>query len=435
MSSSLPEEQSLESEARAQRQPTRLQRTFSALAYRDFRLLWLGAFTSTTGTFMQTYAQAWLVYSLTGSAFLLGLDGFLATGPMLIFSLFGGVIADRFERRKVMLVSQWMQMTFAVVLTVLVFTKTIRIWHIFLLSFLTGSAQSFSGPAYITLLPLLVKREDVPNAVAMNSMQFNLARVIGPALGGFAFAALGAAACFGLNALSFVAVIITISIISIPPVHEQVDHSRSVLEEMREGFRFVRERPSLQLLTFLSFAGTFLGMPLFTLLPVVTKSIFGLGPRGLSIMQADYGIGSGVGALFVASAGYVAKKGKLALILQLVFAVTLAGFGISRNIYATAAIGFVAGACIVGVISMYSSLVQLTTSDAMRGRVMSIFMLAFRGGMPLGNLMAGYVAQRWSITVALVVNGTALALIAILFIARRTDLDQGLPPAAQTVAA
>jgi predicted MFS family arabinose efflux permease len=431
MSSSLPEEQSLESEARVPPPPTRLRRTFSALHYRDFRLLWIGAFLSTTGTFMQTYAQAWLVYSLTGSPFLLGLDGFLATGPMLVFSLFGGVIADRLERRKVMLLSQYLQMTFAVVLTILFLTKTIRIWHIFLLSFLTGSAQSFSGPAYITLLPLLVKREDVPNAVAMNSMQFNLARVIGPALGGVAFAAFGAAGCFGFNALSFVAVIITISVITIPPVHESVDHTQSVADNLREGFRFVRERPSLQLLTFLSFAGTFLGMPLFTMMPVVAKSIFGLGPRGLSALQADYGIGSVLGALLVATTGYALNKGRIALMLQLAFAFALIGFGLSRNIVATAVIAFIAGACIVGVVSMYSSLVQLTTSDAMRGRVMSIFMLAFRGGMPLGNLIAGYVAQRWSITLALVVNGAILALIALIFIARRTDLDRELKPYVQ----
>jgi len=265
----------------------------------------------------------------------------------------------------------------------------------------------------------------------MNSMQFNLARVIGPAIGGFAFAALGAAACFGLNALSFVAVIVAISIIRIPPVHETFDRSHGVLEEMREGFRFVLARPSLLLLTFLSFAGTFLGMPLFTLLPVVVNRIFGFGARGLSMMQADYGIGSVVGALFVASSAYSMRKGKLALLLQLSFAVMLIGFGLSRNLYLTLIIAFLAGACIVGVISMYSSLVQLTTDDAMRGRVMSIFMLAFRGGMPLGNLLAGFVAQRWSITVALVVNGSVLALIALIFIIRRTDLDHGLPPAVQ----
>lgn len=401
----------------------RFSRTFSALRYRDFRLLWFGAITSTIGTFMQTLAQAWLVYTLTGSAFLLGFDGFLSTGPMLLFSLFGGVVADRMARKKIMMASQIAQGTFALVLAVLIWTHSVKIWHVFLLSFLTGSAQSFSGPAYISLLPLLVKREDVPNAVAMNSMQFNLARVIGPAIGGVVFATLGAAWCFFINGISFGAVIVALTLIRMPPIQDQREGRRSVFADMREGFVFVRQRRSLLLLTFLAFAGTFLGMPLFTMLPVVAKRIFDLGPRGLSLLQADYGVGSVVGALFVASASYAAKKGKVAMILQLAFACTLIAFGISRNLAASLVIAFFAGICIVGVVSLYSSLVQLMTSDAMRGRVMSIFMLAFRGGMPLGNLLAGYVAQRWSITAALTINGTVLAIVALVFILRGTDLD------------
>ena len=400
----------------------RFSRTFSALHYRDFRLLWLGAITSTIGTFMQTLAQAWLVYTLTNSAFLLGFDGFLSTGPMLLFSLFGGVVADRMARKKIMMASQIAQGTFALVLAALIWTHSVKIWHVFLLSFLTGSAQSFSGPAYISLLPLLVKREDVPNAVAMNSMQFNLARVIGPAIGGLVFATLGAAWCFFINGLSFGAVIVALLLIRMPPIQDQSE-KRSVLADMREGFVFVRQRRALLMLTFLAFAGTFLGMPLFTMLPVVARRIFDLGPRGLSLLQADYGIGSVVGALFIASSSYAAKKGKLALILQLAFACTLVAFGLSRNLTSSLVIAFLAGACIVGVISLYSSLVQLTTSDAMRGRVMSIFMLAFRGGMPLGNLLAGFVAQRWSITAALTVNGAVLAVVALVFILRGTDLD------------
>ena len=272
----------------------RFSRTFSALRYRDFRLLWFGAVTSTIGTFMQTLAQAWLVYTLTGSAFLLGVDGFLATGPMLLFSLFGGVVADRMARKKIMMGSQIAQGTFALILAALLWTHHVRIWHIFLLSFLTGSAQSFSGPAYISLLPLLVKREDVPNAVAMNSMQFNLARVIGPAIGGVVFATLGAAWCFLINGISFGAVIIALVLIHMPPIQDQSE-KRSVLADMREGFLFVRQRRALLMLTFLSFAGTFLGMPLFTMLPVVAKRIFDLGPRGLSLLQADYGVGSVIG--------------------------------------------------------------------------------------------------------------------------------------------
>ncbi len=425
MSSSLPQEQTVEANAQAGIPTGRLQRTFSALRYRDFRLLWFGAFASTTGTFMQTLAQGWLVYTMTGSAFLLGVDGFLATGPMLLFSLFGGVIADRIERRKIMLLSQVMQMTFAFVLTGLIYFHAVKIWHIFILSFLTGSAQSFSGPAYASLLPLLVKRDDMSNAVAMNSMQFNLARVIGPAIGGVVFGVWGATACFGINGLSFVAVIIALLIIKMPPLHADAT-STSMMAQMKQGFAFVASRRSLLMLTFLSFAGTFLGMPLFTMMPVVAKSIFHLGPQGLSMLQADYGVGSVVGALFVAGSSYAAKKGRLALMLQLVFACTLVAFGFSRHITSSLVIAFLAGAAIVGVISLYSSLVQLSTSDAMRGRVMSIFMLAFRGGMPLGNLLAGFVAQRWSISTALEVNGIALAVVALIFIVRGTDLDAGL---------
>src|SRR5436305_7510468 len=187
---------------------------------------------------MQTLALAWLVYTMTNSAFLLGVDGFLSTGPMLIFSLFGGVIADRVERKKIMLLSQYLQMSFAIVLALLIFTHQIQVWHIFVLSFLTGSIQSFSGPAYASLLPLLVRREDVPNAIAMNSMQFNLARVIGPVLGGLALTAWGPAACFGLNGFSFIAVIIAYMMIRTPIIRGSGE-AKGIMAEMREGFAFV----------------------------------------------------------------------------------------------------------------------------------------------------------------------------------------------------
>src|SRR5687768_3326762 len=261
MSSSLPEEEELELTAATYPPRGAVARTFSALHYRDFRLLWFGAFTSTTGTWMQTVAQGWVVLSMTNSAFLLGVDGFLATGPMLIFSLFGGVVADRVERKKIMLFSQYLQMSFAFILAALLWSGNVKVWHIFLLSFLTGSAQSFSGPAYISLLPLLVKREDVPNAIAMNSMQFNLARVIGPIFAGAALLAFGPAICFTVNGLSFFAVIVAILLIR-SPAQSQRDETRGVLDDMRDGFRFVTSRPKLLTLTFFAFAGTFLGMPI-----------------------------------------------------------------------------------------------------------------------------------------------------------------------------
>lgn len=421
MSTSLPEEGALESEAH--RRQSRLARTFSALQYRDFRLLWIGAFLSTTGTWMATIAQGWVVLQMTNSAFLLGVDGFLSTGPMLIFSLFGGVVADRVERRKIMLFSQYLQMSFALILAALIWSENVEVWHIFVLSFLTGSAQSFSGPSYISLLPLLVRREDVPNAVAMNSMQFNLARVIGPVLAGIALAAWGAAICFAINGLSFLAVIVVLLLIR-SPGPKPVDERTGIFDEMKEGFRFVAQRKKLMVLTFLAFAGTFLGMPIVTFMPLVAKEIFALDARGYAWMSATYGLGSVLGAVLVAAMAHAARKGKVALTLQLAFACLLVGFAFSRSLPLSLFLAFLAGSCIVSVIALYSSLVQLTTSDAMRGRVMSIFMLAFRGGMPLGNLIAGYVAQRWSISVALAVNGTVLAAVALWFIARRTKLDE-----------
>jgi predicted MFS family arabinose efflux permease len=423
MSASLPEEQALESECEAPPPRGKLARTFSALHYRDFRLLWIGAFLSTTGTWMQTVAQAWVVLEMTRSPFLLGVDGFLATGPMLVFSLFGGVVADRVERRKIMLLSQYLQMSFAFILAALIFSGNVEVWHIFVLSFLTGSAQSFSGPAYISLLPLLVRREDLPNAIAMNSMQFNLARVIGPVLAGAALLAWGAAVCFLVNGLSFIAVIIAMLMIRSPGPPPS-DQRRGLLTEMRDGFRFVAQRPKLVVLTFLAFAGTFLGMPIVTFMAVVARDNFKLGAGGYATMMTTYGLGSVLGALLVAATAHAIHKGRIAMTMQLSFAFLLIGFAFSRVFPLSLVIAFFAGACIVAVIALYSSLVQLTASDEMRGRVMSIFMLAFRGGMPLGNLIAGYVAQRWSISVALGVNGAVLAAVALFFVLRRTNLDE-----------
>ncbi|HEX7708314.1 MAG TPA: MFS transporter [Thermoanaerobaculia bacterium] len=434
MSASLPQEQALESEAQSQVPRNRLARTFSALHYRDFRLVWFGAFTSTTGTWMQAVAQGWLVWKMTDSAVMLGIDAFLATGPMLIFSLFGGVIADRLDRRKILIYSQYLQMSLAFTLAALAWSGELAVWHIFLISFLTGSAQSFSGPAYISMLPRLVSRADVPNAVAMNSMQFNLARVVGPALAGITLAAWGAAACFAINGLSFVAVVIALLLIR-PQPSNAGDMRRGVMEEMKEGFRFVGTRPTLLLLTFLAFSATFLGMALVTFLPVVAESIFQGGVRGYANLLTIYGVGSVFGALLIAATAHTSNKGRVALRLQLGFGFLMIAFALSRSLPLSQVIVFFAGVCIVGVVALYSSVVQLTTSDAMRGRVMSIFMLAFRGGMPLGNLIAGFVVERWSVSAALVVNGAILALLTLVFIARRTRFDESAPSGVAGVAA
>lgn len=405
--------------------PSRLARTFSALRYRDFRLLWIGAFTSTTGTWMQTVAQSWLVFSLTGSAFLLGLDGFLAAAPMIFFSLIGGVIADRFPRRRVMIASQVLQMTLAFTLAALVFFERVEVWHIFVLSFLTGTAQAFSGPAYISLLPMLVRREDVPNAVAMNSMQFNLARMIGPVLAGFALVSLGAAACFLLNGVSFVAVIVAILMMSAAAgTRVSAPRTESVTEDLREGLRFVGRNRLLVQLSVLGFVGMFLGAPFATMLPVVAKEVFAKGPQVYSWLLAAYGIGSVLGAVFVATYSDLKRKGAFALVLQTAFAASLVAFATSSWLPLSLVLSFLAGASVVGVVSLYSSMVQLTTTDEMRGRVMSIFMLSFRGGLPLGSLVAGWMAQQYSVQIALGINGLVLGIVSIAVLAMKSEVTR-----------
>src|SRR5499427_4161091 len=211
-------------------------RVFKAFHYRDFRLMWIGACTSSIGTWMQIVAQGWLIYRLSHSSFLLGLDQFLAGLPIFLFTLIGGVVADRAERRKILLVSQYIQMASAAILTLLVATGTVQVWEILCLSFVSGLAQAFGGPAYQALIPTLVERDDMPNAIALNSIQFNTAVTIGPALAGLALAKLGETWCFGLNALCCLAPIISLSIISARFLPEK--SGESMLNSLKQGIHF-----------------------------------------------------------------------------------------------------------------------------------------------------------------------------------------------------
>src|SRR6202451_1435939 len=246
-----------------------IRRIFKAFQYRDFRLMWFGACTSSIGTWMQIVAQGWLVYRLSHSAFLLALDQFLGGIPIFLFSLIGGVVADRVERRKILLGSQWVQMASAGLLTILVATGHVHVWHILCLSFVSGFAQAFGGPAYQALIPTLVEREDMPNAIALNSIQFNVAVMVGPALAGQALARLGEKWCFGLNALSFLAPIVSLSIIRTRFLPTPT--TESIFTSLKEGIKFVRKQGSMEALIVLACCITALAMPMRTYIPVFVK--------------------------------------------------------------------------------------------------------------------------------------------------------------------
>jgi len=390
-----------------------LHRTFRAFQHRDFRIMWLGACASTIGTFVQQFAQSWLVYDLTKDPFYLGLDLFLGQLPIILFSLVGGVFADRLDRRKMLLGSQYIQMASAFVLAALFYTHTVKIWEILSLSVVVGLGQSFGGPAYSALLPTLVPAADLSNAIAMNSIQFNLARVLGPALGGLTYATVGATWCFALNGVSFLAVIASLMVIQVKFAPQK--STDPILKSMKEGLRFIREREGLSVFVFLAFVTTLFGFSLTAFLPVIVQTVFRQGPKTYQLLLVSSGAGSIVGALTVAASEKLKEQGYAVLLTLIGGGASIAGFAYSRWLPVSCLLIFLSGAAIMASASLMLSLVQLIVSDQMRGRVMSVYNLAFRLGIPVGSLALGKVIPMIGISQALAGSGFVLIGVALYF--------------------
>ncbi len=376
--------------------------------------MWFGACTSSIGTWMQIVAQGWLIYRLSHSPFLLALDQFLGGIPIFLFSLIGGVVADRAERRKILLGSQYVQMASATILTLLVATGHVHVWHMLCLSFISGLAQAFGGPAYQALIPTLVKREDMPNAIALNSIQFNMAVTIGPALAGEALAKLGEQWCFGLNALSFLAPIISLSMITARYLPEKT--TESIFGSLKQGIVFVRKQGSMEALIVLAFCMTALSMPMRTYIPVFVKDVFHRGPETYGNLLSLMGIGSICGSLIVAGMGNASHKGRIALTGLISLGAGISVFSLSRSLPLSYAMLGLVGASMMAVFATVTSLVQMTATNQMRGRVMSVYNCAFRGGMPMGNLLSGWLVPVFTAPIVLGLNGLALIVMALYFL-------------------
>jgi len=365
---------------------------------------------------MQILAQSLLVYDLSHhSAFILGLDGFLAGIPIFLFSLVGGVIADRIDRRHVLLGSQYVQMTSAAILTALVATHSIQVWMVLCLSFLNGLAQAFGGPAYQALVPMLVDKEDLSNAIALQSIQFNVATMLGPMLGGLALANLGSTWCFGLNALSFLAPVVSLTIIKVRFLPQRSE--KSILHDMKIGIAWVRKQHAMEALIVLAFLMTALGFPVRTFLPVYAREVFhDPGGKIMTLFLSCSGAGSILGALTIAGLGNIRQKGKVALTTLVLLGLWIAAFAVSKSLPFSCGILFLNGASLMVVFAMVNSLVQLITTNEMRGRVMSVYNFAFRGGMPMGNLLTGKLVRMYSAPPVLAVNGLLLMCVGLYFL-------------------
>jgi len=363
---------------------------------------------------MQILAQSWLVYKLSNSPFYLSLDTFFGQAPIFLFSLFGGVFADRVSRRRLLLVSQAIQLTCAFTLSFLVWASLVKVWHIWCLSFTVGLAQSFGGPAYSALVPSLVKKEDLQNAIALNSIQFNLARVVGPALGGIALNTLGAFWCFALNGVSFLAVIA--SLLSIRTTFVPAGTQESVIDSMRQGINFMRKREGMVSMITLAFFISMLSYPLITFLPVIARDVFHGTSKTFTLFLCISGAGSVTGALLIAGRGAEAGQAKKSLEALAVLGIAIATVALSRLLPLTTAAIFMAGGLLMVVFALNTSLVQSYVSDAMRGRVMSVYNVAFRGGMPIGSVACGFLIEKSSVPLVMAGNGVLVVFLAFYFL-------------------
>ncbi|MBA3514508.1 MAG: MFS transporter [Pyrinomonadaceae bacterium] len=388
---------------------------FRALSHRNYRRFWVGAFLSNVGTWMQAVAQGWLVLQLTNSAFWLGLDAFMATVPGFFLTLAGGVFADLVDRRRLLLYTQVVAGLAAFALAILVGTTLVNVWMILGFSFITGCCMALAGPSYQAMTFDLVGREDLANAVALNSSQFQLSRVVGPVFAGLGFKFFGLAGCFYANGLSFIAVVIALNLVHF--AKDKKNHSthsvrdRSALwRDLIEGVRYVRKRPRVFSLLSISAATSLFGAPYLTLVPIFARDIFKLGESGLAWMMGIAGAGAFFAALLLAYLGDFQRKGWSVLGGAFAFGVCLICFALSTNLAISLIFLFGVGFSIVTSVAVANTLLQKLVTDRMRGRVMSMFILSFVGTMPIGNLIAGVVSHRFGAPVALAAGGLAIIL-------------------------
>lgn len=389
---------------------------FRALSNPNYRRFWIGAFLSNVGTWMQAVAQGWLVLTLTNSPFWLGLDAFVAMAPGFLFTLIGGVFADLVDRRRLMLFTQVAAGIAAFALAILVATNVVNRWMVLGFSFVTGCCMALASPSFLAMTYDLVGREDLANAIAMNSTQFQLSRVVGPALAGLAFRFLGLAGCFFANAFSFVAVVA--ALMTVRPVHhpETAAHSvrdrRALWRDLIEGFSYVRNRPRVSSLLMLSAVNSFFGAPYFTMIPVYARDIFHLGETGLAIMMGTAGAGAFGGALLVAYLGDFRRKGWFVLGGAIMFGICITNFALTTNFVVSLSFLFGLGFALVVSVAITNTLLQKLVTDQMRGRVMSMFIMSFLGTMPIGNIIAGSLSNSFGPQKPLAVGGLVVTVFA-----------------------
>ncbi len=401
--------------------PKHLPRMFMALRHYNFRLYWFGQMISLIGTWMQSVSQGWLVLQLTNSPFLLGLVSTIALTPVLLFSPLGGVLADRFNKRNLIVITQITAMTFAFILAALTLTKQVQYWQIIIIAGCLGTILSLDAPSRQSFVIEMVGKEDLLNAIALSSSVFNTARIVGPALAGLIIGAVGVGLCFLLNGISFIPVIFGLLLMrgNFNPIK---DRSESFIQNLKEGLSYVRrDKKVLSFLTLIACSSIFI-MPYAMLMPVFARDILMVGPRGLGALMSAAGVGALIGALTLASLGNFKEKGRLVFIGSITFTTAILLFSLSPNYYLSLLLLVFVGWGMVIQNASINSLLQASVANHLRGRVMSLYTLTFIGLMPIGSFIAGSVANFLGARFALGFGATVVAFIIYIIYTQKGEV-------------
>lgn len=381
-------------------------RAFRALRHSNFRLYIGGQLVSLAGTWMQSVAQGWLVYQLSGSPATLGIVGFASAIPVLLVGPWAGVVVDRVDIRRLLILTQVGAMLLAFALAVLTFTGLVEVWQVVVMAALLGVVNAFDGPARQSFVVEMVGKDDLPNAIALNSMAFNSARVIGPAFGGVLLATVGAAWCFTINGLSFLAVIVSLLVMHVA-VKAKPRDGQSPWDQLKSGLSYVRYHPELRALLVLALFFSMFGISYMTVMPAFVDQVLHAGAQSFGLLTSCIGVGAVTGAFLVASFGDRGQRGRWLFGVALAFPFVLAAFGVNNSLPGAMLLALLLGVGFMTQFTLINTLLQTHVEDRMRGRVMALYTLSFAGFAPFGNLLVGWTAQLLGLSPALVLMATA----------------------------
>jgi MFS family permease len=401
---------------------------FRSMKHRNYRLFFIGQGISLTGTWMQLIALSWLVYRLTNSAMLLGLVGFAGQIPTFILAPIAGVVADRYNRRRILITTQALAMIQAVILTGLFFFGNIAVWHIMVLSVFLGLVSAFEIPLrHAFIVEIVDSRQDLGNAIALNSSLFNAARLIGPSIAGVLIAVVGEGACFFINAISYSAVLVTLTAIKVVPRKVQITQ-KHIFQELKEGFVYAFNFGPIKTILLILALISLMGVPYQVLMPVFVRDVFHKGPEVLGYLMAVSGAGALAGAIYLAARKSVIGLSRIIALYSGIFGAGIIFFGLSRTILFSMPAIFIAGFAMMVQMAASNTVLQTVVEEDKRGRVMSMYTMAFMGTMPMGSLLAGGLADRIGAPNTVLIGGVCCIIGAFVFAGKLKALRREARP-------